>query len=515
MNRTELATRTASGMVGSILLILSVACSAPEPARSVAAAPSLLPANTATPLPSTSEPTRTPTATATITGTPGPTALPPEYLSSYWAVEISDAPPPYLDASFSLIGPSWDGGLVAAGRLELHDRTRFGQILKLRQSGDVAWRASVTAGEQEWVKFTSYLPTSDGGALISASVTPVELLDSPYPRFVPVLLRLDVNGQLLWQRPYEARPMYETEDGGFLLARPPNTLLRLDRTGETVWARILDLTTPVTTSPDQFRAPPELAFAGELPGGDLLVGGYELTFAPVRPPQSAMGRAPYPTRLWFARLGSADEIVWSRYFEFRGFSGALPTSDGGVAVAGNSFVEDTDYAWLLKLTADGEIAFWRRYRELAFVYELRRAMDGGFVLTGTGSIPDSEFSRADNRVLKVDGDGFAKWGLSFGADLEPRSGTALGDGSTVLLLPGGRFYRFGPDGRLPGCEAIAFVRMEVRTTDVIPPPDLAELIVGPLVHPIVNPTEVPPSDQPTIGYEPLSWDVTEMCRHFP
>ncbi|MFQ5944253.1 MAG: hypothetical protein ACE5JF_11935, partial [Anaerolineales bacterium] len=477
----------------------------PEPTRQSAS--TLPPPKTATStaIPTTPTHTLTATATATITNTPGPTSLPSEYSDSYWAIQISDALSPGPSSGFEILGQTSDGGFIAVGDPYVPYVEHYGQVIKLRESGEVAWRYAMSGDQRNMVRIRDYLPTADGGALLSGRISPP--IDSGSSESVSTLLRLDPEGGLLWERSYSGRPIQETDDGGFLLLGPGSSLLKLDRAGNVLWAKTIDLTTPL--------GPAQPEFARELPDGGLLVGGFEVTFAPFRPRNNSIGRAEYPTRLWFTGISADDEVLWTRYFEFRGFAGAMPTEDGGMAIAGGNYIGDTDYVWLLKIGPEGDIAFWKRYRELSFVWGTQKGSDDGFVLVGTGPVTEGDFGFADHRVLKVNSDGIAEWVLDFGSELEPDFAAPTQDGGVVLLFPGGWFYRFGADGSLPQCEATLHKQLDVRTTDVVLPPDQAALINGPEIWQAASPTEIPSDDRPAIRFDPLPWEIREVCRYFP
>jgi hypothetical protein len=110
-------------------------------------------------------------------------------------------------------------------------------------------------------------------------------------------------------------------------------------------------------------------------------------------PTSSFGAGSYD--IWVLKLNADGTVAWQK--TYGGSSGDYAysiqqTSDGGYIVAGpaSSFPGGTPYAiWVLKLNADGTVAWQKTYGGLGYVTAsfIQQTSDGGYIVAGDTSIP--------------------------------------------------------------------------------------------------------------------------------
>ena len=130
--------------------------------------------------------------------------------------------------------------------------------------------------------------------------------------------------------------------------------------------------------------------------------------------------------IWIVKLNATGTILWQKCFGGRGgeYEGSiLPTSDGGFIfsvatpsndgdVSGNHGGQD---AWVVKLNATGTI-LWQKCLGGSGVDDLHSMLqtsDGGYILSGTTSSNDGDFSGnhggQDAWVVKINASGNIQW----------------------------------------------------------------------------------------------------------
>lgn len=126
---------------------------------------------------------------------------------------------------------------------------------------------------------------------------------------------------------------------------------------------------------------------------------------------------------WVLKLDSEGDIEWQKTYGKEGYERAIgvrQTFDGGYIVLGdtNSFGEKSYDLWLLKLDAQGEIEWQRRYggnkNEFASNSVLQ-TYDGGYIIGGvTQSYRYKSWSEWDPWVLKLNSWGQIEWQRVYG-----------------------------------------------------------------------------------------------------
>ena len=281
-----------------------------------------------------------------------------------------------------------------------------------RQSVEVV--AADSAGKQLWSRTHTVkrpvgrlqaIRTHDGGLLVWG-------IGSEHP----YLLRIDRNGNRLWNRTYDKRScppeaVTQTSDGGFILTgttSDPNGrrvyLFKTDAQGDTLWFRSFQV--------------------GYLPGPHAIQqtsdGGYILTGA-------AEGD------VCIIRADSDGEMLWSRSYgnpgiEFDEGWSVQQVRDGGFVVAGrlsqplapDDHDMGPDYdAYLVRMESNGDSLWTRAYggRRYQGGRWVRQTTDGGFIVVGSDDQSTSGMtSQGDIRtyVVRTNANGDTLWTRSLG-----------------------------------------------------------------------------------------------------
>ena len=279
--------------------------------------------------------------------------------------------------------------------------------------------------------------TSDGG-LVFAIESEAQGGDSSRT----VLVHLDANGHVVWQRRYWEFPLSgmrsiaETPDHGFVFAGTHNRsddtgVLRVDSMGSPLWYRhyrplSLSMAVDIVATPDGrlavllyggsgALAHPALwrlnangdslwtrqygstvsAWAHEVvvtPDGGFLIGALRAYYHPVVAMQP-----------WIMKTDSAGQVQWERLLGTDGdewCNSLALTEDGGCIIAGSYDPDGTlthIYPFAARLSGSGD-SLWANVwwdREGAAVCRCRRLPDGGFGLVGNAlnAYPDRDSSR--------------------------------------------------------------------------------------------------------------------------
>ena len=292
---------------------------------------------------------------------------------------------------------------------------------------------SIAAGTETWTKTYGdgvdnmghdVLPLDDDGYLVvGEKVSQFE----PEMKANLVLLRLDANGGLLWERAYggdracSGQSLLAATEGDVLIAGTIQSedgddaevyLLRLDAEGNELWSRSFG------TSRDEYGG--RFFAAGD--GGYVIVGNSVDPNDIVADPGAA-GYAGFAGRsnAYLVKTDAAGDEVWSRRFETDDnviASGGAMAADGGIVVLTYVLhypVDDNDIR-LFKVDGDGNEVWSRTWEEgKASGYDLIATSDGGFLISGLRSFPeDPARAKSDALLLKVDSEGNEMWLTTYG-----------------------------------------------------------------------------------------------------
>ena len=233
---------------------------------------------------------------------------------------------------------TWDGGYVIAGRTEsfaVHGGTDA-WVIRTDAAGDTLWTRAF--GGQWSDEGYEVCQTPDGGFAAAGYKTVSTSVNGPNTDML--LLRLDVGGDSVWARLYEARPGQEYRDYGY-------------------------------------------AFAQTTDSGFIIVGETWYFDDPT-----------WEVDLFAVRTDADGDTVWTRTFDMAGYNdvgrAVRQLEDGGFLVAGYTIVGPSGYdVFLLRLDADGD-TLWtktvgRPETDEAWAFDV--TYDGGLIVAGrTGTL---------------------------------------------------------------------------------------------------------------------------------
>lgn len=263
----------------------------------------------------------------------------------------------------------WTGGVFPTGGGEPD-----GALFCFDENGDSLWFKTYPTPEYDGFNGMAALP--DGGTCL------VGVQDGGFTDIYVV--RTDPNGDTLWTRTHGGTTsetgysIAPTADFGFAVgAGRWNTnddiatlLLKIDQNGDLVWQRTYgtpwrDNGCSVTELPD---------------------GGFALA--------TAFGVAPVPNTRRQATLIRTDNQGFQQWTStlndsIHSFYGAAPlvTADGSFVVSGGRDGAGTRIGMLVKMDPTGTVLWERNYLTNPnidqYIYDLRRTLDGGFIMAGT------------------------------------------------------------------------------------------------------------------------------------
>lgn len=271
-----------------------------------------------------------------------------------------------------------DGGYVVTGDVILRDSSgtytgHNSMVVRLRPDGTTVWfRAFGGLGND---LLYDIKPTRDGGMIVVGCSNSADSLipDRKNHRSADYwIIKLNGEGGTEWEKLYggigweSAEGVQQTEDGGYMVITDNAHLLRLDSNGEMVWER------------DYYR----LAWVSRFNDiqrthdGGYMVAGY--TEAPQAP--GFAGRRD----VWVAKLNRRGWIEWSQILggsEVEGATSIDVTHDGGCVVGG--YGPNWSY-WMMKFGSDGRVR-WQKWFENfrnQGQFTVRQTRNGGYAVAG-------------------------------------------------------------------------------------------------------------------------------------
>jgi uncharacterized delta-60 repeat protein len=343
------------------------------------------------------------TVTANFTTTPSPVTT--------WAKTYGALDP---DIAYSIQQTS-DGGFIVAGTTSsLGAGSGDFWILKLNSNGTVAWQK--TYGGTDSDDPYSIQQTSDGGFIVAGTTGSFGAGSGDF-----WILKLNGDGTVAWQKTYggtgydDPYSIQQTSDGGYIVAGETTSfgtmnfdlwVLKLNAGGSVAWQKTYGGTSDGYPNSIQ-----------QTSDGGYIVAGRTASFG-------AGG-----LDIWVLKLNADGSIAWQKTYGGSDNDAAYSiqqTSDGGYIVAGgfDSFGTGILDIWVLKLNADGSIAWQKTYGGSGFEFSpsIQQTSDGGYIVTGrTASFGAGG---TDIWVLKLNADGSIAWqktyggtGLDYPADL--------------------------------------------------------------------------------------------------
>jgi hypothetical protein len=263
-----------------------------------------------------------------------------------------------------------DGGYVLVGRITspspgvpIYDAPGHAFIWKVDATGELVWQLTYGGSGSDWAKSVEL--TADGGFIISGSTVSTDGNIAPMMNGPDLwILRLDANGNEIWQNAYDNNDMIvpvdvlETSDGGFIFA------------ATRYWA--IDFQQYVD--------------------------------------------------MWVGRLDPSGNVEWSRYYGGSSADHAASLellADGSYLLLGHTTSFDGDMSgntgqgtgWAAKLDALGE-PIWSVFLDA----QLTRSMEDGtsHVLLGTKPQTSDPYSHTDVCMIRLDQNGQMLWQRTFG-----------------------------------------------------------------------------------------------------
>jgi hypothetical protein len=368
-----------------------------------------------------------------------------------------------------------DGGyIVAGGTQPIGTSKTDAWILKLDSNGSVSWQKSYGNFNADYAY--SIQQTSDGGYIV-AGFTILNTLDM-------WVMKLTGDGNVLWQKVYGgsqadyAYSIQQTSDGGFIVAGYTRSfgagnydpwLLKLDGNGNVIWQKAYG------------TAGNEWAYSvRQLTGGGYIVAG-ETDVSGNRD-------------AWILKLDENGFIIWQKTYGGTGDDSArsiYETQDGGCIVAGRtqSFGAGSNDVWLLKLDGNGNVIWQKAYGDTGSdsAYSVQKTQDGGFIVAGeTASFGTGN---TDYWVIKLDENGVITWQKTFGgAGYEsPRSIQQTQDGGYIVAggtdsFGAGSYYAWVL--KLDSSGSIGFCPFEGISTASVT--DTAATVIDTTVSPVTS-----------------------------
>jgi PKD repeat protein len=297
-----------------------------------------------------------------------------------------------------------DGGFILAG-----DTESFGAggqdfwLVKLDSSGGIVWQKTfgTTGGDVGELE-----QTSDGGFILGLWISAAGGGGSPF-----TLVKLTEAGAISWQKTYgtadDTFSSVMAITGGYLLEgtkldfqalESRHNILRLDTNGNIVWQKRYT------------SAKSHTGIAQQLTDGSFIVSG------------TASSIDTGDSDLFLAKLNSSGVIQWQRTYGGEGSDFgiyAVPAADNGFLVVGmtqsfgvNAGSDQNFDAWLLKLDPSGNVQWTNAYGGANDEFATVQAADGGYTLAG---ITDSFGAGNDDMFMaKLNSAGGLLWGKTYG-----------------------------------------------------------------------------------------------------
>jgi len=354
----------------------------------------------------------------------------------WWAFVYGDSSGTAHDEARS-VRSAWDGGYIMAG--SSNDDV---WVLKLHEDGLIAWEktlggagaekaeaiertvdggyivAGVTdsfgaGGQDLWVVKLSFDGTIEwenryGDAGTDRAFDIRQTLDQGYVIAGSsddeiLVLKLNEDGTIAWQKTYgdagavdEAYAVRQTADTGYVVVGMTDPsgagngdvrVLKLNADGTVAWQN------------DYGDVGDDRAYAvsATVDGGYIVAGG-----------TSSFGAGGYD--LWLLKLQANGAVTWQKAYGETGDEEARAvqeTIDGGYILAGStsSFGHGNLDLWLLKLNADGSVAWDKTYGQAEddTGLDVQLTFDGGYIICGaTESFGDGQPGFSDMWVLRDD-----------------------------------------------------------------------------------------------------------------
>lgn len=311
-----------------------------------------------------------------------------------------------------------DGGFAVAGWTWSFDNI---WLIKLTGNGIIQWQKSY-GGFLYSTVIDHMRETSDGGYVLAGQALDYDERSADY-----WILRLDGDGEILWQRTYGesgsdvVQAVQQTSDGGFVAAGYTRSfgagdldvwVLKLDANGDVQWQKTYG------TSAIEF------AYSIEEVTSGFIVGALS---------RSDIG-------VLVMKLGSDGTLEWSKsYGDFEATT-LTKTEDGGYILGG--YIPRSGNNIVIKIESDGFLQWQRSYNgggSITSITSIALADSGGYLAAG---YTDSFSYPYDAFVLKLDNIGDVQWQKAYGGNGEDRA-NAVQENDDGSIIVAGYTHSFG------------------------------------------------------------------------
>ena len=329
-----------------------------------------------------------------------------------------------------------DGGYIMAGETYSFGAGVFDiWVLKLNPNGTVAWQNTYGGGAAEWAY--SIQQTSDGGYIVAGVTGSFGAnLENVW------VLKLNADGSVAWQNTYGgpnsdwAHSIQQTSDGGYIVAGQTGPY----GTGNAdLWVLKLNAVGTIEWQKTYGGSGDDVVNSvQQTSDGGYILAGYTSSFGAGN------------SDVWVLKLNADGSVAWQN--TYGGLDEDLAnsvqqTSDGGYIVAGRtkSFGAGNEDFWVLKLNSDGSLtgpnAWQKTYGgpNSDWAYSIRQTSDGGYI-AGGGTY---SFGAGQNAwVLKLNALGTVEWQKTYIGNNEEwaKSIEQTSDGGYIVA---GTTYSFG------------------------------------------------------------------------
>lgn len=399
------------------------------------------------------------------------------------------------DAAKSIL-QTFDGGYIIAGTSFSNDEDAVGHhgtidfsdflVIKINDTGGIGWTKSYGGTSMEYAN--SIISTKDGGYIIAGSTisNDGDVEGNHGPSFDAWILKIDANGNMLWQKCYggsgneEAFSILQSKDGGYVFAGYASSMdgdLTIGHTGfggtltQDLWVVKINDTGALEWQKDLGGSKVDVAWCiQQTESGNYMVAGYS---------ESVDGDLPkhYGSAggwdAWLLEFNDLGSLVWQKIYGGSGddmFTSIKQTSDKGFILTGSTSSNDKDVsgnhldksgnpttdAWVVKTDTAGNINWQKCYGGTGSEtgVDICQTNDGGYGLAAytssfDGDITDSNIIGAGNDywLVQLHPDDKIDWEETFGGTLSdaPNAVKQTGDGGYIIAG-----YTSSEDGDVTG-----------------------------------------------------------------
>ncbi len=296
-------------------------------------------------------------------------------------------------------------------------------FFKTDPAGNLIWQ--FTVGGQSFDSITAISPTQDGGFIGSA-----ELYSASTFNFESVILKFDAFGNIVWQYNYGVsepiKSIQQLPSGGYIAAGNTSRsgagssdgwVMKLDANGTVIWRK-----TYGGSGWDAVKSIQRTSDGGYILGLETESYGYGQTESP---------------DIWVIKLDGDGAIEWQRTYGTTAWDNCakvLQTPDGGYIIAGETGFDDNNGdIWLLKLTADGDVTWQKKYNPSIWdnCSDIVLTDEGGYIVAGY------LYDGSTNVILlHLDGSGAIINEVSIGSTKNEESNTIIKTASGGIAVAG-------------------------------------------------------------------------------